>query len=179
MRKLFFLLVVLSLNFISPYSYAEEAQTHFALSTTAFLDKGILPVLYTCDGKDISPQLEWINVPANTKTFALIFSDIDPPDGTFYHWVVFNIPVSTTSFDQGIEKLPSGSVAGINDFKNLKYNGPCPPKGSAHTYVFTLYALDTKLTLKEGANAKSVLDAIQNHMLGQAQLTTVYSRWIQ
>ena len=157
----------------------EEKPPKFELSTSAFLDEGVLPVLYTCDGKDLSPQIAWTNPPPKTKSFALIMSDPLAPKGTFYHWVLFNMSAKTTEIAEGMQPLATGSVLGQNDFGKTQYNGPCPPKGSAHTYIFTVYALDSNLSLKKGATAKDVLAAMQKHMLGQSKLTAVYSRWIQ
>jgi Raf kinase inhibitor-like YbhB/YbcL family protein len=158
---------------------AEEAETKMAITTTAFLDEGIFPVLYTCDGKDISPQLDWTNVPAKTQTFALLMVDPGAPGGTFYHWILYNIPKSTASLPESLSKLPAGALAGTNSMKKAQYNGPCPPKGSMHTYIFTLYALDTKLNLPAGADGKKVLEAMQKHIVGETKLTGVYSRWLQ
>lgn len=150
----------------------------FALATNAFLDTGSLPVLYTCDGRDLSPQLTWSNVPAKTKTFALIVSDPDAPGGEWYHWVVYDIPKSVTKFEEGVSTLPGGALAGKNSWGKARYSGPCPPKGSLHTYVFTLYALDTKLSVPAGADAKTILDLIKSHTVQQAKLTAAYSRWM-
>lgn len=175
MKKCLFLTFIFLSTIMS--AYAEEATKKFALSTTAFLDEGVLPVLYTCDGKDLSPQLTWTDFPDKTQTFALILSDADAPGGTFYHWVIYNIPKSVTTIEEG--KIISTGTMGKNDWGKAQYNGPCPPKGGAHTYTFTLYALDSKLDLPAGADAKSVIKAMQNHILDKAQLTTTYSRWLK
>ena len=160
--------------------YAEDAPADaFTITTNAFLDTGALPVLYTCDGKDISPQLEWTHVPAKTQSFALLLTDPDAPKGTFYHWVVYNLPGNTTSLSEDDQKLPAGTLVGKNSFDKPRYNGPCPPKGSAHNYSLTLYALDGKLNLPAGASGKEVETALQKHIIGKAVVTTVYSRWLQ
>lgn len=157
----------------------EQKPGPFTLSTSAFLDEGVLPVLYTCDGKDISPQVGWANPPQKTKSFAVVMSDPLASNGTFYHWVLFNVPTKIAEIPQGMEKPMSGAMFGKNDFGKEQYNGPCPPKGGAHTYIFTVYALDATLPLKHGATAKEVLAAMQKHIVGQNKLTAVYSRWIQ
>lgn len=158
---------------------AEDAKPEeFAITATAFLDKGILPILYTCDGKDKSPGLAWSGVPAKTESFALIMEDRNAPNSVFYHWVLYNIPKNVTTFPEELEKLPAGVMVGKNSFDKQQYNGPCPPKGAAHSYVFTLYALNSKLTLPAGADAKAVLDAIKNHLVGKAEISVVYSRWL-
>lgn len=156
----------------------EPAKQPITLSSSAFLDEGVLPVVYTCDGKDISPQIAWDKVPANTKSLALIISDPTAPKGVFYHWVLFNLPAKAMEVPEAMTPAVKGAVIGQNDFGKTQYNGPCPPKGSAHSYVFTVYALDTMLTLKKGAMPKDVLDAMQKHIVDQAHITAVYSRWI-
>ena len=125
--------------------HAEDAPS-FSLNTNGFLDKGIMPVLYTCDSKDISPQFSITNTPPKTQSLAFILVDEDAPSPHFYHWVLFNLPANTTELKQGPDQPPAGTIAGINSFNKPGYNGPCPPKGNAHNYVFTLYALDTKLS---------------------------------
>jgi Raf kinase inhibitor-like YbhB/YbcL family protein len=169
------LLITWFLLLISTAAFAED----FGATTTAFLDQGALPVLYTCDGKDVSPQLTWTNPPAKTQAFAIIVSDPEATSGTFYHWLVYNIPASVSTIDEGAKTIPGGGLVGKNDFGKAQYNGPCPPKGAAHTYEFTLYALNGKLSLPAGAKAKEVLAAIKEHSVGSVKLTTVYSRWLQ
>lgn len=158
---------------------AYAADNAFTLNTNAFHNAGPLPVLYTCDGKNVSPELDWSNIPPKTQSLAIIMSDPDAPGAMFYHWIVYNIPTSVKAIDETINQLPTGAVAGKNDFGNMEYNGPCPPKGAAHTYSITLYALDSKLNLPTGANAEQVINAMQNHILDKVVLTTVYSRWLK
>jgi Raf kinase inhibitor-like YbhB/YbcL family protein len=168
-------LVALTLAIALPV-YADDASNGFNVSSSATLDRGPLPSQYTCDGKDISPQLSWHHQPANTQSYAVIVSDPDAPSGTFYHWVLFNIPKSVTSLDEGIARFPSGTLVGKNSFGNQGYNGPCPPKDAAHTYVFTLYALDASLSLPAGSDAETVISVMKDHVLSQAQFTAIYSR---
>lgn len=158
---------------------AEEAPPAFTLNTNAFLDTGPIPVMYTCDGKDVSPQLDWTNLPPKTQSLALLITDPDAPGGTFYHWVVYNIPTKVTNLDEASQKLPAGAVVGKNSFGKLQYNGPCPPKGAVHTYAIDLYALDSTLSLPAGAEGKAVIADIKKHTVGKAELTLVYSRWLK
>ena len=174
--RLLSILMSLGLS-LSTLGFADNASTEtFTLHTNAFVNQSTIPILYTCDGKDISPPLEWTHVPDKTQALALILSDPDAPGGTFYHWVVYNIPQTATSLPQGTQTLPAGSVAGKNSWNKAQYNGPCPPKGSTHTYWFSLYALSSNLALPAGADAKEVLNAMQNHIVGKAELSAVYSR---
>ena len=158
---------------LSLSAYAED----FTLKTNAFLDKGILPVLYTCDSQDISPQISWTNPPEKTQTFAVVMSDPDAPSGTFYHWIVYNIPNTAKELLQGPNKPPEGSVFGKNGWGKAEYNGPCPPKGSAHNYIVTIYALDDKLKIEGEPDYSKIEDGMHGHILGSAKLTAVYSRW--
>lgn len=175
-------LLTLSITVFAAEQAADKTQEKpkkepLALATNAFLDQGVLPVLYTCDGKDESPQLSWSNIPKNAKALTLIMVDKDAPSGDFYHWVAYNIPTKVKELPQGTTKLPAG-VAGTNSYDKQSYSGPCPPKGSAHTYEFNLYALDKNVSLPKGAKADEVLKAIKGHVVGEATLTAVYSRWI-
>jgi hypothetical protein len=72
--------------------------------------------------------------------------------------------------------LPNGAKQGVNDFKNVGYGGPCPPRGPAHRYFFKLYALDQPTNLKPRATKQQVLAAMKGHILGEAQLIGKYKR---
>lgn len=151
---------------------------NFTITSTAFKEGKSIPQKYTCDGQDISPQLGWQSVPPNTKSLALIADDPDAPMGTWVHWVIFNIPPTTTELSESVpteKTLPNGALQGINDFKNYGYGGPCPPSGT-HRYYFKLYALDTALKLSAGITKPELLKAMERHIVAQAQLMGRYSR---
>lgn len=174
------LAIILSASTIAHAEEAKDAkkENSMVLNTNAFLDKGMLPTLYTCDGKDISPQLDWTGIPATAKSLAIIMTDPNAPKGTFYHWVLYNIPTNTKTIAEG-GKAPGGATLGTNSFEKKQYSGPCPPKGTSHNYTIALYALDNKLTLPAGTDGQKVMAAIQKHTVGKVELTTTYSRWIQ
>lgn len=151
----------------------------FTFNTNAFLDGVAIPVLYTCDGKDVSPQFSWTDLPAKTQSLALVLADPDAPSGIWYHWVVYDLPKNTAEIEEAIAKLPTGAVSAKNSWGKMQYNGPCPPKGTAHTYVFTLYALDTTLKLPSGTDAATVMKAMTGHILAQKTITGTYTRWVQ
>lgn len=146
---------------------------NFELTSSVLQNGQIMPKQYTCEGQDISPPLTWKNAPANTQYFALIFSDPDAPQGTWYHWVVYNISSNISAINENT--ITSGGIVGKNSWGHTTYNGPCPPKGSTHHYVFTLYALDTKVKLNV-ADAETVLQALQGHILQSATLTLIYQK---
>ncbi|MFH1072260.1 MAG: YbhB/YbcL family Raf kinase inhibitor-like protein [Nanoarchaeota archaeon] len=141
-----------------PYPPAE-----LKLSSPAFAQDGMIPAAYTCKGKDISPELVFENIPAATKSLALI---LDDPDASgFTHWLVWNIPARTLRISEGAEV----GLHGRNDFSTIGYQGPCPPSGMHH-YVFTLFALDTEIPLPEGSNRQNLMSAMQGHVRATAEL---------
>ena len=150
-----------------------------AVSSSVFQEGGKIPAKYTCEGQDVSPAITWGEPPAETQSFALIMDDPDAPGGVFTHWVLFNLPADSRELPEAMPtqaQLPDGSLQGKNDFGKTGYGGPCPPSGRPHRYQFTLYALDQPLDLKAGASKKSVIDAMQGHILAQGRLTGTYQR---
>jgi Raf kinase inhibitor-like YbhB/YbcL family protein len=150
------------------------AAAKFALTSSAFQLNTMIPAQYTCNGADKSPPLTWNNIPAKTQSLVLIMQDPDTPQGVWTHWVLFNIPVNVTHLDAS-SPVPEGAANGINSWNGLGYRGPCPPIG-AHRYVFKLYAIDTVLSLGEGATADTVLNKITAHVLGTAELIGLYQK---
>lgn len=149
------------------------------LTSTAFADGEAIPSKYTCDGENVSPPLKWRGVPGGVKSLALIADDPDAPMGTWVHWVVFDLPATTTELPAGLPQsqyLPGGARQGLNDFKHLGYGGPCPPAGKPHRYFFKLYALDRLLDLKPGATKKQVEQALEKHTIAQGHLMGTYQR---
>ncbi len=156
-----------------------EAAMAFTLSSPAFPPGGRIPRDHTCDGADRSPPLVWDGVPQGTRAFALICDDPDAPAGTWVHWVLYDLPGSTTSLAEGVppgETVLGGAHHGVNDFRRTGYGGPCPPPGKPHRYFFRLYALDAPTGLPPRATKAKVLDAIAGHVRGQAELIGVYGR---
>ena len=143
------------------------------ISSPAFENTGKIPRKYACDGANVNPPLKVENVPSNTKSFALVFDDIDAPRGSYVHWILWNIDPNVTEIKEN--SVPEGAVQGVNDFKRRYYGGPCPP-GRAHKYVFKIYALDTLLNLNPSSTKKDMEKAMQGHIISQSQLMGVYKR---
>lgn len=143
------------------------------LTSPAFLDKGQIPIKYTCDGQDVNPPLEWSNVPDSAKSLVLIVDDPDAPAGDWVHWLIWNIPVEISQLAEN--SVPSQAVQGKTDFNQNKYGGPCPPSG-AHRYQFKLYALDSQLNLGLNTRKKNLEQTMQGHILDQALLVGLYQR---
>ncbi|MFL5562627.1 MAG: YbhB/YbcL family Raf kinase inhibitor-like protein [Gemmatimonadaceae bacterium] len=136
-----------------------------------------------CTGENVSPTLQWSGAPAATKSFAVTVYDPDAPTGSgFSHWVVYNIPASTTSLPAGAGgsngSLPSGATQGITDFGQPGYGGPCPPAGDKpHRYIFTVFALKVDhLDLPASATPAYVGFNLYGNMLAKTTFTARYSR---
>jgi Raf kinase inhibitor-like YbhB/YbcL family protein len=152
------------------------------LSSQVFSPNNPIPAKYTCDGRDISPPLSWNGVPPGAKSLALITDDPDAPDPkapkrTWVHWVLYNIPADASSLAEnaGSGDLPGHTREGINDWGRTGYGGPCPPIGR-HRYYFKLYALDAVLPDLGNPGKEKLLQAMQGHVLDQAELIGTYQR---
>jgi Raf kinase inhibitor-like YbhB/YbcL family protein len=154
-------------------SSAVNAAQQFTITSSVAPAMGKIPVMYTCDGKNISPPIAWQGAPDNTKVYALIVADPDAPAGTFYHWVLYNIPKTVTNIPAN--SSPTNTLIGDNSAHQPGYHGPCPPSGT-HRYIFTIYALDEALPLQEEADAQTVMQAMEKHVLGKAEYTMVFNR---
>jgi Raf kinase inhibitor-like YbhB/YbcL family protein len=149
------------------------------VTSTAFKASEIIPMQYTGDGEDRSPPLRWSEPPSGTKSLAMICDDPDAPRGTWVHWVLFNLPAQARELEEGVptkETLGNGSKQGKNDFGNIGYGGPAPPKGKPHRYFFKLYALDVALDLPTGATKAELEKAMKGHILAEGQLMGNYKR---
>jgi Raf kinase inhibitor-like YbhB/YbcL family protein len=147
----------------------------FTLSSPAFVPGGDIPRQHTCDGDNTPPRLVWTGAPKGTRSFVVIADDPDAPNGTFTHWVVFDIPGDRTDFPSGARSDAVG-VSGRNGRGEIGYMGPCPPKGT-HRYFFRLSALDVEtLGLIAGATRQQVESAVSAHTLGAAELMGRYGR---
>jgi Raf kinase inhibitor-like YbhB/YbcL family protein len=139
---------------------------------------------FGCTGKNISPQLKWMNAPKNTKSFALMVHDPDAPTGSgWWHWVIFNIPADAPELpaDAGNPAkslAPKGSVQSMTDYGKPGFGGACPPIGDKpHRYIFTVFALDVpKLDLDDKANAALVGFMVNQHAIGKASIISYYGR---
>jgi len=152
------------------------------LTSPTFTHNGAMPVRLTCDGQDLSPELRWSGLPADTKSLALIVDDPDAPDPaaprmTWVHWVLYNIPPTATGLAEAIAPgaLPAGTRQGLNDWGRTGYGGPCPPIGR-HRYFHKLYALSTVLP-DLGKPTKAALEqAMKSHVLASTELVGTYQR---
>ncbi len=164
---------ILTILFLMTSAHAAD----FKLTSTSFPDNTKIPNLYTCDGGNVSPQFSWQNVPANTQSFVLILINKDWLPMKIYLWVLYNIPASVNSLPENAnhQKMLDGISIGLNYYSEAKYDGPCPPNNRSYHYSFTLYALNTVLDLGEEADPDDVEQAMQGHILKQAEYIGLYN----
>ena len=173
------LVPVLSMAAEQAATSKETKPTMITLTSSAFSGGKPIPTKYTCDGADVSPPLQWRGVPEGAKSLALICDDPDAPAGTWVHWVLYDLPATTTELAEKApttDTLTTGAKQGVNDFKRTGYGGPCPPPGKPHRYFFKLYALDTTTALKPRASKDDVLRAMKGHVLAEGELMGTYQR---
>jgi len=152
------------------------------IRSPAFAHGAAIPALHTCEGKDVSPPLEFSEAPAGTKSLALIVHDPDAPDPKapkidWVHWVLYDLPANASGLPQGVGEnaLPPGTLPGINSWKRTGWGGPCPPIGR-HRYFFKLFALDTALPDLGTPTRDRLERAFAGHVLEQAELMGTYQK---
>ncbi len=148
------------------------------LTSSSFSSEGRIPARHTCDGQDLAPALEISGVPEHAKSLVLVVDDPDAPDPAhprvdWVHWVLYNIPPGTRKISEG--KKPEGSLAGLNDWNETGYRGPCPPVG-IHRYFFRLYALDRPLPDLGRVTWPELEESMRAHVLAHAELMGRYGR---
>lgn len=149
------------------------------LLSLSFTAGGPIPVRYTCEGENVSPEFAWRDAPAETKSFAFVVHDPDAPKvGGFAHWVLYNIPAENAHLPHAVpdrEEVPGIGTQGTNDSGEIGYTGPCPPSGMHH-YYFRLFALDRDFNLHPGATHEDLTEAIEGHILARAELVGTYRK---
>lgn len=151
-----------------------------SLTSPAFEAGGRMPEEYTADGLNTSPPLEWSGLPEGTRTLALVMEDRDVPLGSYVHWLICDIPATEFGIEADIpagrEMVVGSAIQGNNSARDLGYTGPAPPEGETHRYIFHLYALDTKLEIQPGYRKQQLRNAMNGHILGEAELVVRYGR---
>jgi Raf kinase inhibitor-like YbhB/YbcL family protein len=146
-----------------------------AVTSRSFSSNGAIPVDYTCDGADRSPQLTWSAPPSGTKSFAILVVDPDAVGGEFIHWVAYNLRADALALPENTDASELGGVSGSNGFGRIGYSGPCPPKMELHSYAFRVFALDTVLAVRSGVTADDLSGAMNGHVLAQGTLVGTFS----
>jgi Raf kinase inhibitor-like YbhB/YbcL family protein len=176
----------------APAAPATPPAPAMTLTVTGFPDGGQIPVRFSqaapgaAPGEGTSPAMAWTNTPPGTQSFVINFRDLDVARNRTTedqaHWVVWNIPATTTSLPEGV---PRGSQRPDGSFQisatGPVYRGPgAPATGPMHHYMFEVYALDIKLDVQPTADAfetrASVMRAMQGHVLGKAVYGGLFRR---
>ena len=145
------------------------------VTSSSFPTNGTIPVDYTCDGADKSPEITLSAPPAGTQSLAIIADDPDAPGGTFTHWIAYNLRADLRLFPEGGDPATVGGLVGTNDFNRVGYAGPCPPKRELHHYFFRALALNRLLDLNPNPTRQMVDSAMNGHVLAQGALMGVFS----
>ncbi len=150
-----------------------EGVTNMKIVSSVFDHNQKIPSKYTCDGENVNPPLQFLDVPENAKGLVLIVDDPDAPSKTWVHWVVYNVNPDVNEIEES--SIPNGGIEGMTDFGRPGYGGPCPPSG-VHRYFFKLYAIDSILDLPQNSSKQMVEDKMQDNIIDKAELVGFYSR---
>ncbi|MCH8205854.1 MAG: YbhB/YbcL family Raf kinase inhibitor-like protein [Chloroflexi bacterium] len=156
----------------------EGVAASIVVTSSVFTDGERIPGKYSCYGLDQSPPISWSGVPDGTKSLALVSVEPDAPGGvTWAHWLLYGMPADVTEVPESMSSTEAqlvGGTHGTNDFNRLGWGGPCPPRGTTHFYFFKVYALDSELSLADGAKKGDLIEAMKGHVLGHGQLMGTY-----
>lgn len=169
---------------VAPDPYASlPAVPSFTLTSETLVDGAAMLAEHTADGGSTSPQLSWTGFPASTRSFLVSCFDPDAPTPAgFWHWTVVDIPLETTSLDEGLgesDLMLDGAAFHVrNDGGGFDYTGAAPPAGDrAHRYVFAVHALDVDtLDLDADASPTAVAFTALFHTVARATLTVTHER---
>jgi Raf kinase inhibitor-like YbhB/YbcL family protein len=164
--------IIIPLLLLSAPALADAPST-LTVTSKSFEANSMIPTVFTCDGAETSPPLAWSNVPASAKSIAILVEDPDAPKGTVTHWIVTNLPPTTTELGAGAV-LPDKAVAMKNEKGKLGYMGPCPPSGTHH-YHFRVFALDRGMVAMGGSRS-AFLSKIKGHVLAEGELVGLYEK---
>ncbi|SFL65760.1 YbhB/YbcL family Raf kinase inhibitor-like protein [Methylobacterium pseudosasicola] len=161
--------------------FADIPET-LTLTSPAFADGGEIPARFTADGPGTSPPLAWSGLPTQTAALVLLVEDAgSPTPQPLVHLIVWNLPLTPDSLDEGALPSPGrplpGPSLGKNSFLRPEWLPPDPPSGhGSHAYLFQLYALASAVDLPESPGRGAVLDAMRGQVIGKGGLVGTYAR---
>jgi Raf kinase inhibitor-like YbhB/YbcL family protein len=177
-NKIIFVQILLAASacaaLLAPPVQAAEQQPNLTVS----LGFVVFPLENTCEGSDISPEIQLSG--CNSSFMAIIMEDVDAPSGSFIHWAIWNIP-ATSIIPRAIPKngtfeQPFSARQGLNDFGEIGYAGPCPPPGKMHRYIFRAFGLDGMLDLPGGSSVSELREAMRGHVLQEGEAVAKFGR---
>lgn len=143
------------------------------VSSPSLREGAPLPIDYSCEKQIGNPPLRWSGVPLpQAESVAIVVDDNNAQTGAGVHWVVYDVDPLTTELGEGIgDNLPEGARQGQTTSGKVGYAAPCRTQGN---YRFTVYALDAKVDLEEGASLPDTLKRIAERTIAWGRLTTVH-----
>ena len=159
---------------------AKGGSLRLIVTSSVFSSSTELDDRFTQNGDNMSPSISWSKGPAGTQSFVVLTEDAgvnrhDP----IVHWVIYNIPSTTTSLPQNVPgdaTLENGAMQGKNVRGAVGYIGPKPPAGQSHPYHFEVFAINGKLNVDPGtADRATVVAAMKNRVLAQGDLVVNYT----
>lgn len=165
------LMVSLTVSMLPASAIATDV-SKLQIASSVVSDGATIPTTFTCSGANQSPPLSWSGIPQGAKSLMLLVEDPDAPNGTFVHWIVYDISPTSLGFKAGVVD----GKEGVNSAGEAAYMGPCPPPGKPHHYHFRLFALDTSPTLGANPDAQAARDAVNGHVIGSADLVGIFGR---
>jgi Raf kinase inhibitor-like YbhB/YbcL family protein len=167
------LLLPLAIALLSSPAEAQVSTITLPVTSPAFTNGGAIPTKFTCDGPGTAPPLSWSNLPAGTRSVAVVVEDPDAPGGTFTHWVIYDLPPTINTLDEGVG-VPQQAQQGLNSKGQMGWTPPCPPSGTHH-YHFRVFALDTTMNMAR-VSADGLLRAMKGRTLAQGEIVGTYQR---
>jgi Raf kinase inhibitor-like YbhB/YbcL family protein len=158
-----------------------KARSSMVVTSPAFGPGERIPDRHTGYGDDVSPELNWADPPAGTRSFAVLCHDPDAPfvnpGGTYgvAHWVTYNIPDAVRGLPEGVSA--DRYTTGPHQLGRQEYGGPLPPVADGvHHYVFWLLALDLPPTIEPGLSMWELLAHVEPHVIGMNRLIGTYEK---
>jgi len=178
--------LALWLGLLADHTSGQPPNHEITLDSPMMVSGEMMPRDYTPDGHNLSPPLQWSDLPAGTRELAVVCADFgagNPPPWT--HWLIYGIPATASGLPTGLPILAdtpmptglAGALQGLNGWRRPYYRGPAPPAGTPHLYHFTVYALDEALGLEPGLTREELLEAIEGHVIGRGDLVPIYERF--
>jgi Raf kinase inhibitor-like YbhB/YbcL family protein len=147
------------------------------VTSPAFREGAPIPTRFACKaygGQGKTPPLRWSVTSSGVRAQALVVDDPDSPSGAYVHWVLFDIDATANELLEGV--IPPHAQQAINTAGTTGYSPPCPPKGELHRYRFTMYALDDRVRLGNGARLSDVLSAIADRTIARGRMTVQFGK---
>lgn len=142
------------------------------VTSPAFREGAPIPIRFACKsegGQGKTPPLRWSVASTGVAAQALVLDDPDAPSGAYVHWVLFNMDATANEMLEGA--VPRHAEQALNTSGQPGYSPPCPPKGEEHRYRFTVYALDAKVPLPNGAKLNQALSEIAERTVARGRMT--------